>query len=111
MQIEPKSRYVAYYRVSTSKQATNGHGLAAQRNAVLNHVKDGKLISEFTETFSGRKNDRPQLAQALAACRLHKATLVIAKLDRLARNTALIANLLESGVEFQAVDMPFANRL
>ena len=96
MPIDPKNRYVAYYRVSTSKQATNGHGLAAQQNAVLAYIKDGKLISEFTEAISGRKNDRPQLEQALATCRLHKATLVIAKLDRLARNTALIANLLES---------------
>jgi len=71
----------------------------------------GELIESFTEVESGRKNDRPQLAAALDACRRHKATLVIAKLDRLARNVYFISGLMESGVEFVAVDMPQANRL
>jgi DNA invertase Pin-like site-specific DNA recombinase len=69
------------------------------------------LIEFFTEIESGRKNDRPKLAAALDACRKHKATLVIAKLDRLARNVYFISGLMESGVEFVAVDMPEANRL
>jgi DNA invertase Pin-like site-specific DNA recombinase len=69
------------------------------------------LVTEFVEVESGRRADRPQLAAALAACRLHRATLVIAKLDRLARNVAFIANLMDGAVEFVACDMPHANRL
>lgn len=71
----------------------------------------GELIEFFTEIESGRKNDRPKLAAALDACRKHKATLVIAKLDRLARNVYFISGLMESGVEFVVVDMPEVNRL
>jgi DNA invertase Pin-like site-specific DNA recombinase len=71
----------------------------------------GELLAELTEIESGRRNDRPQLAAALDLCCQHRAVLVIAKLDRLARNVAFIANLMESGVEFVAVDMPQANRL
>jgi DNA invertase Pin-like site-specific DNA recombinase len=63
------------------------------------------------EVESGKRNDRPQLAAALAACRLHRAQLVLAKLDRLARNVAFIANLMDGGVDFVACDMPHANRL
>lgn len=69
------------------------------------------LLSEFVEVESGSKNARPQLAAALMSCHLHRATLVIAKLDRLARNMAFIANLMDGGVEFVACDMPHANRL
>jgi DNA invertase Pin-like site-specific DNA recombinase len=69
------------------------------------------LIAEYTEVESGKRNDRPRLAEALAACHLHRATLIIAKLDRLARNVAFVSNLMESGVEFEAVDFPQANRL
>jgi DNA invertase Pin-like site-specific DNA recombinase len=69
------------------------------------------LLGEFTEVESGRRADRPELAKALSACRRMGATLVIAKLDRLARNVAFISNLMESGVEFTAVDFPNANRL
>jgi len=68
------------------------------------------LLAEFVEVESGRKDDRPQLAAALSLCRQHKARLVIAKLDRLARSVALISGLMESGVEFVAADMPEANR-
>jgi DNA invertase Pin-like site-specific DNA recombinase len=71
----------------------------------------GELTQSFTEIESGRRNDRLQLAAALDACRRHRATLVIAKLDRLARNVYFISGLIESGVEFVAVDMPEANRL
>ncbi|WP_337996270.1 recombinase family protein [Oleispirillum naphthae] len=106
-------RFVAYYRVSTAKQGHSGLGLEAQQQAVRQYLNGGawELVGEFTEVESGKKNDRPQLAAALAACRRFKATLVIAKLDRLARNVAFIANLMEAGTDFVAVDMPEANKL
>ena len=106
-------RFIAYYRVSTARQGRSGLGLEAQRAAVQEYLNGGrwKLIEEVTEIESGKRNDRPELARALAACRLHNATLVIAKLDRLARNVAFIANLMEARVDFVAVDMPQANRL
>lgn len=69
------------------------------------------MVAEYVEVESGRKVDRPQLAAALAACRLHRAALVIAKLDRLARNVAFISNMMDGGVDFLACDMPHANRL
>ena len=106
-------RFIAYYRVSTTKQGQSGLGLEAQQQAVRQYLNGGawELVGEFTEIESGKKDDRPQLAAALAACRKHKATLVIAKLDRLARNVAFIANLMEAGTDFVAVDMPEANKL
>lgn len=104
--------FVAYYRVSTSRQANSGLGLDAQRAAVERYTHGrGELIAEFTETESGRKADRPRLAEALALCRRQKAVLVIAKLDRLARNVAFISNLMESRVDFVAADMPEAQRV
>lgn len=104
---------VAYYRVSTAKQGRSGLGLEAQQEAIRAHVSCDRdqLVAEFTEIESGRKANRPELARALAACRLHRATLVIAKLDRLARNVAFVSNLMESGVDFEACDFPQANRL
>lgn len=106
------SQFVAYYRVSTDKQGKSGLGLDAQRQAVASFVAHrGEILAEFTEIESGRKNDRPQLAEALALCRRHRATLVIARLDRLARNVNFISGLMESRVDFVAVDMPEANRL
>jgi DNA invertase Pin-like site-specific DNA recombinase len=107
-------RFVAYYRVSTKMQGASGLGLDAQRAAVERHVAavGGRLVGEpFVEVESGRKNDRPQLAAALAACRKHRAVLVVAKLDRLARNVAFISNLMDSGIEFVAADMPQVTRL
>jgi len=106
-------RFVAYYRVSTDKQGQSGLGLEAQRQAVMNYLNGGpwKLVAEHTEVESGKRNARPQLEKALAACRKHKAKLVIAKLDRLSRNLAFIATLMDSGVEFVATDNPHANRL
>jgi DNA invertase Pin-like site-specific DNA recombinase len=103
--------FVAYYRVSTDRQGQSGLGLDAQRSAVAGFVGARALVAEFTEIESGKRADRPQLATALELCRRHRAMLVIAKLDRLARNVAFIANLMESGVEFTAVDMPSANKL
>lgn len=104
---------VSYLRVSTAKQGLSGLGLEAQRAAVEHFTAAGgnTLVAEFLEVESGRKADRPQLAAALTSCRLHRATLIIAKLDRLARNVAFIANLMDGGVEFIACDMPHANRL
>jgi DNA invertase Pin-like site-specific DNA recombinase len=101
---------VAYYRVSTARQGQSGLGLEAQREAVGNHLKGSLPVAEFVEIESGKRNDRPKLKEALAECELLGATLVIAKLDRLARNLAFIANLMETGVEFEAVDLPQANR-
>jgi DNA invertase Pin-like site-specific DNA recombinase len=108
-----KGRFVAYYRVSTEKQGRSGLGLEAQQEAVRTHLNGGnwRLVDEVVEVESGKRNDRPKLAEALRLCRLHGATLIIAKLDRLARNVAFISNLMESGVEFTAVDFPQANRL
>jgi DNA invertase Pin-like site-specific DNA recombinase len=105
-------KFVAYYRVSTDKQGKSGLGLDAQRQAVENYLNGGnwKLISEFTEVESGKNSDRPQLRAAQAACKKHKAKLVIAKLDRLSRNVAFIANLLEAGTDFVAADNPHANK-
>jgi len=104
---------VGYYRVSTDRQGRSGLGLDAQRSAVAGYLDGGNwtLLDTFTEVESGRRNDRPELANALDLCRRRKATLVIAKLDRLARNVAFIANLMDADVDVVAVDMPFANRL
>ena len=102
--------FVAYYRVSTQRQGQSGLGLEAQQAAVTAFTKDQAIIAEFTEIESGRKNNRPQLAEALALAKKHKAILVIAKLDRLARNVHFISGLLESNVQFIAADMPEADR-
>jgi DNA invertase Pin-like site-specific DNA recombinase len=106
-------QFVAYYRVSTDRQGKSGLGLDAQRAAVRQYLGTvgGVLAAEFTEVETGRRNDRPELQKALAACRRHKARLVIAKLDRLSRNVAFIATMMDSGVEFVACDNPHATRL
>lgn len=106
-------KFIAYYRVSTLKQGASGLGLEAQQESVRAYLNGGrwKMVAEFTEIESGKRNDRPALAQALSLCELHKATLLVAKMDRLARNVHFISSLMESGVEFTAVDFPQANRL
>jgi len=106
-------KFIAYFRVSTDRQGKSGLGLAAQREAVMSYLDGGRwaLVDEFTEVESGKRNDRPELVKALAACKKQKAKLVIAKLDRLSRNLAFIATLMDSGVEFIAVDNPHANKL
>src|ERR1700730_229839 len=104
-------QFVAYYRVSTDRQGRSGLGLEAQQAAVSRYLGAVAPIAEFTEIESGKRSDRPQLKQALALCRKRKARLVIAKLDRLSRNLAFIAALMDSGVEFVAVDNPHATRL
>lgn len=105
-------QYIAYYRVSTQRQGASGLGLDAQRKATAQFVisSDGTLSSEYTEVESGKVKNRPELIAAIEACRKSGAILLLAKLDRLARNVAFIANLLESGVRFTAVDMPNADR-
>ena len=106
-------RFVAYYRVSTDRQGRSGLGLEAQQKAVRDYLNGGawELVGEFVEVESGKHANRPELARALEACRKQKAKLVIAKLDRLSRNLAFIATLMDAGVEFVAVDNPHASRL
>lgn len=105
--------FVAYYRVSTAKQGRSGLGLEAQRKAVAAFLNGGSwtLAAEFTEVESGKRNDRPELAKALQACRVYGAKLVIAKLDRLSRDAHFLLGLEKAGVDFVAADMPMANRL
>jgi DNA invertase Pin-like site-specific DNA recombinase len=106
-------RFVSYIRVSTQKQGRSGLGLEGQREAVASYLNGGpwQLLEEFVEVESGRKSDRPQLAAALNLCRMTNSTLVIAKLDRLARDAHFLLGLQKAGVEFIAADMPAANRL
>lgn len=110
-------KFIAYYRVSTQKQGQSGLGLEAQKEAVMSYLNGGawELIEEFTEVETGKGADalskRPELRAALEACKKQKATLIIAKLDRLARNVHFVSGLIESGVEFVAADMPQANKV
>lgn len=104
---------VAYYRVSTERQGQSGLGLEAQRKAVVDWLNAGRweLVGEFTEVESGKRNKRPELARAIDMCRREMATLIIARLDRLARNVHFVSGLMEAGVDFLAVDAPHASRL
>jgi DNA invertase Pin-like site-specific DNA recombinase len=104
---------VAYYRVSTPKQGRSGLGLEAQRSMVRDHLAktSRKLIAEFVEIESGQIPDRPRLSEALKLCRLTRSKLIVARLDRLARNVAFVSRLMEAGIDFEAVDFPQANRL
>jgi len=106
-------KFVAYYRVSTARQGRSGLGLDAQRQTVLDYLNGGRwrLVAEHTEVESGTVSDRPELVRALAACRIHGATLVVAKLDRLSRDAAFLLNLKASGVRFVIAEMPEANEL
>lgn len=106
-------RFVSYLRVSTEKQGRSGLGIEAQRKAVTDFLNGGQwsLITEVVEHESGKRADRPKLAQALRLCRLHNATLVIARLDRLSRDAAFLLNLQNAGVRFVAADMPEANEM
>lgn len=109
-----RPRFVAYYRVSTAGQGRSGLGLEAQRDAVraFTSSRGGfPPLAEFTEVESGKVNARPQLEEAMRLCRAYRATLVIAKLDRLSRNASFLLALRDAGVQFVAVDMPDANNL
>src|SRR5579862_7563773 len=107
-----EGRFVAYYRVSTQQQGRSGLGLEAQRKTVTDYLNGGRwdLIGEFTEVETGKGDDaldkRPQLRAALVFCKKRKATLIIAKLDRLSRDVHFISGLLKTGVEFRAAEMP-----
>lgn len=102
--------YVAYLRVSTREQGDSGLGLQAQQQAVERFAGQVPILCTYTEVESGKRCDRPQLVAALAACRQHGATLVIAKLDRLARNVRFVSTLLDGDVPFVCCDMPSADR-
>ncbi len=109
-------RYVAYYRVSTARQGQSGLGLEAQEAAVRAYLEGGKheLLDTFTEVESGKGSNaldkRPVLRDAIAHAKKKRAVLIIAKLDRLARNVHFITGLIETGVEFVAADLPFADK-
>lgn len=106
------AKYIAYYRVSTQRQGQSGLGLEAQRSEVAKFVsKGGELAGEFQDVESGKKNDRPNLGRAIEACRKERATLLIAKLDRLSRNASFIFTLKDAKVDFMCCDMPNANSL
>lgn len=107
------AKLVTYYRVSTDKQGKSGLGLEAQRAAVQDYAKrtGATVVREFVEVESGKKAERPELQKALTMARRGKATLAVAKLDRLSRNVAFLSALMDSGVDFVACDNPSANRL
>ena len=106
-------RFIAYYRVSTQKQKQSGLGLEGQRQTVNNYVQseDGVILDEFSDTESGNNNNRPALTSAIERCKLTNSILVIAKLDRLSRNVAFLASLIESDINFVCCDNPTANKL
>jgi DNA invertase Pin-like site-specific DNA recombinase len=101
-------KFVCYYRVSTARQGKSGLGIEAQRAAVATYLNGGdwSIAAEFTEVESGRRSDRPALDQALAAARLHRAALVVSKVDRLTRSVAFLSRLLEAGVDVRFADLP-----
>lgn len=108
---ENKGKFVAYYRVSTERQGVSGLGLDAQRKTVLDYLNGGKweLVAEYTEVESGVRSDRPNLKKAIAQCKSDGATLVIAKLDRLARSVHFISGLMRSKISFVSCDFPYLN--
>src|SRR6202012_1948197 len=101
-------KFVAYFRVSTGRQGKSGLGLEAQREAVKTYLNGGdwQIVADFTEVESGKKPDRPALEQALAAARLHRASLVVSKVDRLTRRVAFLSKLLGAGVDVRFADLP-----
>jgi len=104
-------KFVSYYRVSTDRQGRSGLGLEAQKEAVQQRLNGGRwqLVAEFVEVESGKRARRPQLDAALAACKKHKAKLVVAKLDRLSRNVSFLLKLIDAGVEVLFADLPELN--
>ena len=106
-----ENQYVAYLRVSTQKQGYSGLGLEAQREIIQNYLCDKTPVAEYIEIESGRKKERPKLKEALSSCRKDGATLIVAKLDRLARSVSFLSNLLESDVEIVFCDFPQANKM
>lgn len=111
------NQFVTYLRVSTARQGVSGLGLEAQRQSVMNYLSGGSrtILAEFVEIETGKGANalekRPELRNALELCRKSGATLLIAKLDRLARNVHFVSGLIETGVDFIAADMPNANKV
>ena len=103
--------YVAYLRVSTQRQGSSGLGLQAQQEIIRKYLNGNSPIAEFIEVESGRKSDRPKLHEALELCKKKRATLIVAKMDRLSRNVSFTSQLLDSGIEIVFCDFPKANRL
>lgn len=106
-----QEKYVAYLRVSTQKQGFSGLGLEAQQEIIHSYLNDTTPIAEYVEVESGRKSNRPKLKEALSQCRKEGATLIVAKLDRLARSVSFLSNLLESDVDIVFCDFPQANKM
>jgi len=112
-----EGKFVTYYRVSTQKQGKSGLGLEAQRKAIEDYLNGGnfEVLEEFVEVETGKGSNalarRPVLKEAIGYAKKHKAKLLIAKLDRLARNVHFISSLMESKVDFVVADMPDANAL
>ena len=104
-------QYITYLRVSSAKQGATGLGIEAQRTAVSNLANGSEVIAEFIEVESGKNDQRPKLAQALAECRRTGATLLIAKLDRLSRSVKFLFELKDSGVSIRAADVPEFNTM
>ena len=104
--VRPAPQYIAYLRVSTARQGESGLGLDAQRKTVEDFARQhgGVIVAQHVEVESGKRSDRPELAKALAAVKKGRATLLIAKLDRLARNVTFIASLMDAGIDFVACD-------
>lgn len=107
------AQYVSYLRVSTTKQVISGLGIEAQRQATGDFVRlhGGNLIGEYVEAESGAADDRVQLAAALGVCRERRASLLVAKLDRLARSVSFVSAVMDSDVPIVAADNPHASRL
>lgn len=107
------ANYISYLRVSTQRQGRSGLGVDAQRAAVEQFLSQsgGTLLQEYVEVEGGSGKARPVLVQSIAQSKKTGATLLIAKLDRLARNVAFVSSLMEGGVDFVAADAPYANRL
>jgi DNA invertase Pin-like site-specific DNA recombinase len=108
-----EGKWISYLRVSTDRQGKSGLGLEAQRNAVAKYLNGGNwaVVKEYVEVESGKRSDRPKLAEAIKACRVYGVKLVIAKLNRLLHDAHFLLGLEKAGVDFVAADMPNANRL
>jgi len=104
-------QFIAYYRVSTSRQCSSGLGLEGQKTAVLSYMNNRPILSEFTDIETGKNDNRPQLIKAIELAKQNNSILVIAKLDRLPRNLTFISTLMDAKVKFLCCDMPDANEL
>jgi DNA invertase Pin-like site-specific DNA recombinase len=101
-------KFIAYYRVSTKRQGKSGLGLEAQRQALATYLNGGdwQIVSEHVEVESGKRSDRPELDKALAAARLHRAPLIVSKVDRLTRSVSFLSKLLDANVDVRFADLP-----